>query len=92
MKSISLLALALTASALSLPGGNYQAPLHGGRVGVVGKYLLELSPGETLWATEEEKWALRRVCLTELSPAEVLVANACGLIERSQLYGHHRYS
>jgi leucyl aminopeptidase len=26
------------------------------------RYLLELSPGETLWVTEEEKWELRRVC------------------------------
>jgi leucyl aminopeptidase len=25
------------------------------------KYLLELAPGKTQWATEEEKWALRRV-------------------------------
>jgi leucyl aminopeptidase len=24
-------------------------------------YLLELSPGETYWATEEHKWELRRV-------------------------------
>lgn len=27
------------------------------------KYLLELSPGKTQWATEEEKWELRRVNL-----------------------------
>lgn len=25
------------------------------------KYLIELSPDETRWVTEEEKWALRRV-------------------------------
>jgi leucyl aminopeptidase len=25
------------------------------------KYLLELAPGKTQWATEEEKWELRRV-------------------------------
>jgi leucyl aminopeptidase len=25
------------------------------------KYLLELAPGQTQWATEEEKWELRRV-------------------------------
>lgn len=36
------------------------------------EYLIELSPGETRWITEDEKWALRRVCssliksLTEL--------------------------
>lgn len=29
------------------------------------KYLIELSPGETRWVTEDEKWALRRVwCLS----------------------------
>lgn len=27
------------------------------------KYLLELAPGKTQWATEEEKWELRRVSL-----------------------------
>jgi len=27
------------------------------------KYLLELAPGKTQWATEEEKWQLRRVSL-----------------------------
>ena len=26
------------------------------------EYLIELSPGETRWVTEDEKWALRRVC------------------------------
>lgn len=25
------------------------------------KYLIELSPGETRWVTEEEKWEFRRV-------------------------------
>jgi len=25
------------------------------------KYLIELSPGETRWVTEDQKWALRRV-------------------------------
>ena len=25
-------------------------------------YLVELSPGETRWVAEDEKWALRRVC------------------------------
>lgn len=27
------------------------------------QYLIELSPGETRWVTEDEKWALRRVCI-----------------------------
>jgi bacterial leucyl aminopeptidase len=26
------------------------------------KFLVELSPGETRWITEDEKWELRRVC------------------------------
>jgi hypothetical protein len=27
------------------------------------EYLIELSPGETRWVTEEGKWELRRVCI-----------------------------
>lgn len=27
------------------------------------QFLIELSPGETRWVTEDEKWALKRVCL-----------------------------
>lgn len=30
------------------------------------EYLIELSPGETRWVTEDEKWALRRVCICSL--------------------------
>ncbi|KAI9774554.1 MAG: Leucine aminopeptidase 1 [Geoglossum simile] len=61
MKVVSLLVLAAAgALALSLPDDNHQAPLHSGNAAEVEKFLLELSPGETLWATEEEKWALRR--------------------------------
>lgn len=30
------------------------------------QYLIELSPGETTWVTEEEKWELRRVSLFPL--------------------------
>lgn len=26
------------------------------------EYLIELSPGETRWITENEKWELRKVC------------------------------
>ena len=29
------------------------------------QYLIELSPGETRWVTEDEKWALRRVCIPQ---------------------------
>ena len=28
------------------------------------KYHIELSPGETRWVTEDEKWELRRVCIS----------------------------
>ena len=31
------------------------------------KYLIELSPGKTRWVTEDEKWALRRVCPLPMS-------------------------
>ncbi|KAH0536452.1 Leucine aminopeptidase 1 [Glutinoglossum americanum] len=58
MKIVSLLALTAAAvSALPRPNDNHQAPLDSGDVG---SYLLELSPGERVWATEEMKWALRR--------------------------------
>lgn len=26
------------------------------------KYFIELGPGQTRWVTEDEKWALKRVC------------------------------
>jgi len=32
------------------------------------EYLIELSPGETRWVTEEQKWELRRVCSSSLAP------------------------
>lgn len=27
------------------------------------EYLIELGPGDTRWIKEDEKWALRRVCI-----------------------------
>ena len=27
------------------------------------QFLIELGPGNTKWVTEEEKWALKRVCI-----------------------------
>ena len=50
------------------------------------QYLLEIEPGSTKWATEDEKWELRRVpspipssrSHTNLHPTE-----------RRQLHGHH---
>jgi leucyl aminopeptidase len=62
MKVILLLALTSAAvSAIPRSNGNHQAPLDGGSIADAERYLLELSPGETIWATEDEKWALRRV-------------------------------
>ncbi|SLM40773.1 zn-dependent exopeptidase [Lasallia pustulata] len=59
MKCLSLLAvsLAATATALSIARPD-QAAL--GVTPDVKKYLIELSPDETRWVTEDEKWALRR--------------------------------
>lgn len=28
------------------------------------KYLIELGPGDTRWVVEEDKWELRRVCIS----------------------------
>lgn len=43
------------------------------------EYLIELSPGETRWVTEEEKWELRRVrhVLEQFSPSrrELMIAS-----------------
>lgn len=52
------LCLATTATALSILHPD-QALL--GDATDPEKYLIELSPGETRWVTEDEKWALRRV-------------------------------
>jgi len=34
----------------------------------VERFHIELSPGETRWVTEDEKWELRRVCPLALLP------------------------
>lgn len=64
MKLLSMLALGATAStsvlALQIPD---QKPL--GRQNEENdskKFFIELGPGQTRWVTEEEKWALKRVC------------------------------
>lgn len=54
------LALAAAVSAAVLPP---QQPIAGNQdVIEPEQFLLELAPGETRWATEDEKWELRRVC------------------------------
>lgn len=34
------------------------------------KYHIELSPGNTRWVTEDEKWELRRVCQPYRGPGD----------------------
>lgn len=86
MKCLSILAVSLvaTATALSIARPDQVAL---GVTSEVEKYLIELSPGETRWVTEDEKWALRRVhtVLDELSPVSTLTFHLGG----PQLHGHH---
>ena len=60
MHYLGLLALAATAvSALSLPWTQHQQrPIADT---AEEKFLIELSPGEVRWVTEDQKWVLRRV-------------------------------
>lgn len=67
MKSALLLSLCTTAFAAAAQ--NPQAVLQDSAQAAVGepeKYLIELSPGETRWITEDDKWALRRVCALDI--------------------------
>ncbi|KAL2356551.1 leucine aminopeptidase 1 [Cryomyces antarcticus] len=57
MRVSVLLALSAAALSVALPS---QAVLHDPQESLQEKYLIELSPGETRWVTEDEKWALRR--------------------------------
>ncbi|OJD22065.1 leucine aminopeptidase 1 [Blastomyces percursus] len=61
MKFPSLLSLGIAASTTALaaipdqkPIGDIIADVH------LGKFLIELAPGDTRWVTEEEKWGLKR--------------------------------
>lgn len=40
-----------------------QVVINAGGPAIIEQYLLELEPGKLVWATEEEKWELRRVCI-----------------------------
>lgn len=66
MKSTTLLLplyTAALAAAVSSPQG--QAVLQDQQQVTIAEpdeYLIELSPGETRWVTENEKWELRKVC------------------------------
>jgi leucyl aminopeptidase len=66
MKSSILLSLSAVAlvAAVATPK-DLQVVLQNPQVTIdeLDQYLIELSPGETRWVTEDEKWALRRVCV-----------------------------
>ena len=69
----SLLTAATVASALSAPV--VQDPSHNQDVLTPTEpeeYLLEIEPGNTVWATEDEKWELRRVSTTISSSNDYL--------------------
>lgn len=60
MKFTSFIILAVAGiviASASIGGGNP----HGQDVLTQAQYHIELSPGETRWVTEEEKWELKRV-------------------------------
>ena len=62
MKYITLFAASLAAAdALSLQSALQQVL---GSDGTSKKCLIETGPGETRWIFEDEKWALKRVCLS----------------------------
>lgn len=68
MKLITALALSATASGVfaavvpQQPLATIPAQL------VQEKFLIELAPYQTRWVTEEEKWALKLVCITSSTP------------------------
>ena len=63
MRSFILVALAATSvSSFVLPWSQATLrPQHPILDATPEKFLIELSPGETKWVTEDEKWDLRRV-------------------------------
>lgn len=53
----------LTVATVAAAGVTVQNPTHDqDSLGASEQYLVEIEPGNTQWVTEEEKWALRRVC------------------------------
>lgn len=51
------------------------------------KYLVELGPDRTRWVTEEEKWALKLVCLPSYESCLYLTLFTLG---RSEIHRRHR--
>lgn len=95
MKLAGLLALGAAVNAKSIlrfPPSQEQTPLAGDfglNVPVEEQFLIELSPGETAWVTEEEKWELRRASfLSAMLGLPILMPEKA----RAKLYGHHRES
>jgi leucyl aminopeptidase len=70
VSSASLLAVLLPAASARfvVPGEPDRVQLHPDAVAQPSqdtqKYHIELAPGDTRWVTEDEKWALRRVSLS----------------------------
>ena len=62
--SLSAVALAAAVATPKDPQAVFQTPQV--TIDEPDQYLIELSPGETRWVTEDEKWALRRVCITQM--------------------------
>ena len=64
MKCHTFLALAASiaaVSALSVDTSYQKVVIEDEQRITQGQYLIELSPGETRWVTEEDKWELKRV-------------------------------
>lgn len=64
MKYTTLLAasLAATSTALVIARPQQQQAVLASSVADEEKYLVEFGPGDTRWVTEDDKWALKRVC------------------------------
>ena len=62
--SLSAVALAAAVATPKDPQAVFQTPQV--TIDEPDQYLIELSPGETRWVTEDEKWALRRVCISQM--------------------------
>ena len=82
MRALGLVLAASAVQALSFGVPNPQKFL--GHDSQEGRYLIELAPDDQRLVTEEEKWALKRVCPT--SAAHGLGADS--IAGWSQLHGH----
>ena len=60
----------LLTAATAISAAVVQEPIHQDVLASSEQYLLEIEPGLTRWATEEEKWELKRVNI--FRPKEIL--------------------